>query len=759
MGGSDGGGRSIFLRTLTTGLAVVFSAVSFSVHSEEVERIIVIGATPVRSDDLNIGDFPGRVQSAGSAALERSGSPDISDYFNRNFSGVHINSAQGNPLQPDLYYRGFSASPLLGLPNGLTVYQNGVRLNEPLGDTINWDLVPMNAVSGVSLISGANALYGLNTLGGAVVLEMKDGFTHPGHALEIEGGAYQRIIGNFESGNNNKRFAYYVNAQRFYEEGWRDLSQSWAENIYSSFDWRGTHGSLSANYHRAMSNLKGNGLSPIELLARDRDAIFTAPDITANDMYMWAVKGDYDLTETVQLSGNLYYRKNDTASFNGDAAEEDDCLFGGQPVPCSRLAVNNISTRGQKTFGGALELDFPLDWFQLEHDIDMGAGYYEGRARFDAQTQEALLGSDRSTQGPGSDSGEFFDEQTRVKTRVENVYLYATDTVSINDYWTATLSGYYHDSTIKLRDRSGEQPELNGTHDFSNFNWALSAVYHWNPEIDVYVGYSESSRLPTPIELACNEEVLEMAGDDDAECRLPNAFLADPPLDEVIAESFEFGMRGETVNSWNWSVGAFYTRSKDDIVFQTLGRSRGLFKNVDETERVGIETSLSGSHGKFNWNMNYAHIEATFEDNFAALSPNHANANSDGEIRVEKGDTIPGIPEDQFKFAVDYVPNDRVLIGMDMIAVSDSYLRGDESNEMDKVSGYAVVNARARYYLNNAVELYLNVDNLFDREYENFGLVGEEPNEVAGLEDLDDDPRFLAPGAPLSAWVGMKVSF
>ena len=762
--------------------------------AQETERIIVIGTTPVGADDLELRDFPGRIQTVDSDMLEDSTSPDISDYLNRNFSGVHINSAQGNPLQPDLYYRGYAASPLLGLPIGITVYQNGVRLNEPLGDTVNWDLVPMSAIANMSLLGGSNALYGLNTLGGAIVMEMKTGFDYTGHSVESEAGSYQRVITNFESGGNDGRLAYYINAQRFYEDGWRDLSNSWSENLYASIDWRHDHGSLGVNFHRGLSDLTGNGLSPVGLLDRDRDAIFTAPDITRHNMYMWVVKGDYELTDDINLSGNFYIRDNDTGSFNGDAAEEeeeengmngdDDCETrdrNGEEVESDsgRCAVNNISSRGQRSLGGVLELDFQSRAFGLEHDIDLGVGYRQGRSRFDSRVQNALLDPNtRSTQhGPGAVTGEFEDDDnTAVRTRVENRYVYLGDTVMIGEHWTASVSGYYHDSEIKLSDRTGEQPELNGKHDFNNFNWGVGVVHHWNPSIDVYGGYSESSRLPTPIELACSEEILDRLAaanpGQETECRLPNAFLADPPLDEIIAENVEFGLRGVMPNNWNWSLGAFYTRNKDDIIFQGTGRARGSFKNVDETRRVGIEAALSGRTGPFNWSLNYSHVEATFEDDFQVLSPGeeedgdlecfHPGAQEIGDackLQVEKGDTIPGTPEDIFKAAVDYAVNDQFSVGLDMIAVSKSYLRGDESNQLDRVSGYAVFNARARYRFNDTIEAFVNVENLFDKDYENFGLIGEEPNEVVGLNNIEGTPHFLGPGAPISAFAGVKVRF
>lgn len=792
------GGHGCKTAAAAAALLCVLTGVPAPVQGAEAEKIIVIGTTPVRQDDLDAGDFPGRIQSAGSEELGASVSADISGYLNRYFGGVHINSAQGNPLQVDLYYRGFAASPLLGLPMGMAVYQNGVRLNEPLGDTVNWDLVPMNAVAGLSLLSGSNPLYGLNTLGGAIVIEMKNGFTHPGHAVEAEGGSYERFIGNFESGGNNGEFAWYVNAQRFYEGGWRDLSKSWAENLYASFDWRGDGATLGLNYHRGRSDLKGNGLLPAGLLDGERDAIFTAPDITENDLYLWAFRGDYQIGDDVRLSGNLYYRDNATDSFNGDGAEEElidpadpmDRVQACEDISCD--AVNNISERSQRAHGGVLELDFPLDWFGLQHDLNAGMGYYEGRSTFDSRVQYATLDPNtRSTRGPRSVAGAFSDDDddiTDVKTRVKRTYLYLGDSISVGDAWTVNLAGFYHDSEIRLTDRTGDQPELNGSHDYDNFNWSTGAVWHWRSDTDFYGSYSESSRLPTPIELACSEEILAAraasGGGDEVECRLPNAFLADPPLDEVISETFEFGVRGAAANGWLWSVGAFHTENNDDIIWQTTGRAHGAFRNVDKTRRVGIEASLAGDYGRLDWRLNYTWLEATFEDDFEALvsedyaalgatvrevCPNRGTGCAAADMvevaSVGKGDDIPGIPQHLFKAAADYAFTDRFSVGVDMIAVSDSHLRGDESNQLDEVSGYAVFNARANYRA-GGFEAFVLIENLFDRDYENFGLIGEEPElgrEVGGdpsVLELDDERAlYYAPGAPLSVWGGVRWRF
>ena len=85
---------------------------------------------------------------------------------------------QGNPFQPDVNYRGYTASPLLGTPQGLSVYMDGVRLNQPFGDVVSWDLIPRLAICHRSpLMPGSNPLFGLNTLGGALAMQTKDGRT------------------------------------------------------------------------------------------------------------------------------------------------------------------------------------------------------------------------------------------------------------------------------------------------------------------------------------------------------------------------------------------------------------------------------------------------------------------------------------------------------------------------------------------------------------------------------------------------------
>ena len=238
------------MRTVTSVFAscLFLSTANFSIaNAQEAEEIIIVGVTP-NGTGLERDKIPFPIQTATSDDIQNSNSLSIADFLRQNFSSVSVNNAQSNPLQPDVQYRGFTASPLLGLAQGIAVYQNGVRVNEPLGDTVNWDLVPESAINGITLSGGSNPLFGLNTLGGALLIDMKNGFNYEGREIEINTGSFGRNTASLQTGNNfdngDNSFAYYANLQFFEEDGWRDYSSSESINFYGSLDWQNQSSSL-----------------------------------------------------------------------------------------------------------------------------------------------------------------------------------------------------------------------------------------------------------------------------------------------------------------------------------------------------------------------------------------------------------------------------------------------------------------------------------------------------------------------------------
>ena len=198
------------------------STAAESEHAAPLEEVIIVAPYGSR---LPRNRVPASVQSASAEEIERSQSLDLTDFLNRSFASVNINHAQNNPLQPDVNFRGFTASPLLGLSPGVSVYQNGVRINEPFGDTVNWDLIALSAVNAVQFLAGANPVFGLNTLGGALSLQMKNGFKYEQTAAEVYAGSFARRSASLQHGGNEGRWGYYGNVDYFEEDGWRDYSR------------------------------------------------------------------------------------------------------------------------------------------------------------------------------------------------------------------------------------------------------------------------------------------------------------------------------------------------------------------------------------------------------------------------------------------------------------------------------------------------------------------------------------------------------
>ncbi|MEX0619883.1 MAG: TonB-dependent receptor [Pseudohongiellaceae bacterium] len=797
--------------------------------AQQPEQIVVVGVVPGGAG-IDKAKIPFPVQTADAGDLQSSNTLSLADFMRRNFTSISVNDAQNNPLQSDMQYRGFTASPLLGLSQGLAVYQNGARINEPLGDTVNWDLLPQSAIEGIVLSGGANPLFGLNSLGGSLVVTMKDGFSFQDTEVEVSTGSFGRQMASLETGGSDGTLAYYANLDYFEEDGWRDNSASDALNFYGSFDWRSDSTQLGMHLQYTDSELIGNGASPAELLRLDREAIFTGLDITANDMQMFSIDFDHAVNEDVSFSGNLYYRRNKTNSFNGDLSEfavcelqgggtllegleeddleelnlDDDDVCDGQYATTDELedflnmtaadfgeeafnledlggslsgtgllsdeSINNISNRKQESSGADVQWTLHPEIFGKPSQLIAGAAYFKGESTFNSVLELSDIDPlTRLTDGLGT--GTFVDgAETEINTATESSSLYFTNAIDLNDDVTLTLSARANNTTVDLRDRSGERPELNGSHDYFRINPSVGVTWQVSTNHNMYFAYSESSRAPTPIELACNEGVFDLAvvyadaaGEDaddvDFECRLPNAFLADPPLDDVVARSFELGSRG-FLGELNYSLGLFNTTNEDDILFQSTGRSTGLFANVDKTRRRGLEASLGGDWRALRWIAGYSFIDATFEDNFQALSPNHDFADDQGEISVRRGDHIPGIPRNQFKLSTDYNVNSRFVMGLDMVSNDDQFIRGDESNQMDTVSSYTVVNLRARYAYSDNLVVFAKIDNVFDEEFETFGLLGEDPSEseLPVLEDFSV-PVFLGAAPPRAGFIGVRYTF
>ncbi len=246
--------------------------------------VTVVGTTPLVDVTIPVEEIAAPVQTLTGRDIDNSGALDIASYLNLRLNGVNVNETQSNPFQPDVSYRGYTASPLLGTPQGLSVYMDGVRLNQPFGDVVSWDLIPRMAIFSGALMPGSNPLFGLNTLGGALSIQTKDGRNSPGTTLQAVYGSDMRRYVEFEHGG--RRMAngvdWYVAGNLFAEDGWRDDSPSDVRQLFGKLAWRKSRGDVSVTLAYADNELNGNGLQEIGFLDRDYASVYTKPDETDN---------------------------------------------------------------------------------------------------------------------------------------------------------------------------------------------------------------------------------------------------------------------------------------------------------------------------------------------------------------------------------------------------------------------------------------------------------------------------------------------
>jgi iron complex outermembrane receptor protein len=741
-------------------------------------RAVAVAPGPFSGIDLD--DVPRNVLSLdGDIIADRHGL-GLSDALNARLSSATLTDVQNNPLQPDFQYRGFTASPLLGTPQGLAVYQNGVRINEPFGDLLQWDLVPTFALAEVELLPGANPIYGLNALGGSMVLRMKDGFRAPGYRVEASTGSFARNRTNLEYGHAFGNWAFYAGGSLFAERGFRDHSRSNAKNLYADLRHRSNDHEVGASLTLGSARLNGNGPAPIELLEQDRAAVFTWPDTTINDLWMVNVDGRKTLSERVALLGLAYLRHLQRDTINGDEGEfavctpedsdtsvlcEDDEPLQDEAlrtIPTSEAfnAVYNTTTTSSDGLGGSLQLDVRERLLSRPNRFVAGASYDGAYTTFLQRAEVGFLTANRTVQGAGFYlSGDEFS--TDLHVRDHSVGVYASDTFRVLDPLAINVAARMNWYQTTLDDRVGEA--LDGKHDFTRLNPSVGATLRIVNGLTLFASYGESNRAPTASELAC--------ADPDEPCRLPNAFVADPPLEQVVSRSVELGLRGRIGSaSRPWlqaSMAGFATRNQDDILFVAGTRiGTGYFRNAGDTQRVGLEITLTADNGPLRLYAGYTLLRATFESDLTLPGGAHPSLGGEeeegeeeeeeegGALAVEKGSRIPGLPTHSVKAGIALRPLPELEVGVSMIAQSSQPFRGDEANLLRGVAGFAVFNAHVSYQVFPALQLFVRANNLLDTEYNTFGILGEPDEVLAGTSN----PRFYGVGAPFGVWVGAVLA-
>jgi outer membrane receptor protein involved in Fe transport len=710
-----------------------------------------------------------------------------------NAQGITFNEIQGNPWQPDVSFRGFSASPLAGTPQGMSVFVDGVRVNEPFGDTVHWDLVPNFAIQGMQVVPGSNPVYGLNTLGGAIALQTKDGRNNQGAVLEAEAGSWGRKRGLAQFGGVSKDGSvdYFLGAQHTTEDGWRKHSPSHINQTFGKIGWQNEKTKINLSYMGAYNNMIGNGLTPIDMLGGDRDGIHTSPDQTKNYLNHFALNGAHWLSNDVMLSGNAYYRTSNRNTLNGDANDDfnDDSLRGGATCAADAAGLEdeacapgimNRSRLKARSLGFNLQAAFNQDIWGKKNQFIAGVGYDVQRTKF-SQTEQLSNVDDLDPVLGGSwfESGSrkpinlsnTVTTATLLGGRSETASLFATDTFSINQLWHLTASARYNHTKVKNRDHlvnptdAADSPSLSGDHSFNRINPSLGLTFTPTETLSVFGSYSESNRAPTSIELGCANPLVP--------CKLPNAMAADPPLHQVVAKTYDAGIRGKFSDNLKWNASVYRTMNHDDIHFINSSANSGAlgyFDNVGRTKRQGLDLGLSGTIDKFFFRAGYSFISAKYDSDLELINEvnSEAVAVTDGDIiNVRKGNYLAGIPKHQFKLRGQYEITPQWSVGTNVVAYADQFVQGNENNAHQdsgntkgKLNGYTVVNLDTQYNIGQGWRVFAKAINIFDKDYYTGGRLAETMFTPAGdWGSADRAVTSVVPGAPRAAWVGVRYEF
>ena len=582
----------------------------------------------------------------------------------------------------------------------------------------------------------------------------------------------------FEHGGSNAAgLNWYVAGNLFGEDGWREQSPSNVGQVFGKFGWKTVKTDLSLTVSYAGNTLTGNGLQDPRLLATDYASVYSVPDSTTNHATFLNLAGSHHVSRSLTVTGNAYFRDIRATTVNADINDDslDESVY--QPNAADIQALTAAGYTGFPTSGAnsantpypswrciaqALELDEPDEkcdglltttlttqdnfgasgqatWLTgpagRHNQFTAGAALDRSVVNYSQLSQFGYLNPDKTVttvnafaDGTTNVDGVPFDTRVNLHGTPGTVSVYGTDTLSIGNAWHATVSGRYNRTTINNTDRlnpGGGPGSLDGNYAFGRLNPAVGLTFTPSRVLNAYAGYSEGSRAPTSIELGC--------ADPTQPCRLPNALAGDPPLNQVVTHTWEAGVRGGSGPGFNWSVGAFRSENHNDILFVTSEQTGfGYFKNFAETRRQGVEVNMNGRISRVTVGGGYTFLDATYQStetvdgvgnstNDAALG---GTPGLDGTIQIQPGDRIPLIPRQMLKVFADARVTSKASLDLDLISMASSYARGNENNQ-DQPDGvyyigagtaprYTVVNLGAHYQVSRALQLIVEVNNLFN---------------------------------------------
>lgn len=623
--------------------------------------------------------------------------------------GVTVADELGTPAQLDVTLRGFQVSPTIGLPQGVTVYVDGVRVNEPDANEVNFDLLPLEDVERVEVSYGPSVLLGRNSLGAAVNLVTRRGSAPGAREVEVSGGSYGRYEAKLNAADRLGRWDYYVGARYEHTDGWRQATTSRIATAFAKLGVLAGGWNATLSYAGATNRIFQAGSLPENVVATRPDSNFTRGDYFAPLSHLLTLNAQRSVG-AAQLSVNAFGRSLGTDQFNVNATPPDSRQRNHE-----RIAGGALQLAGRAGLLGRA-----LRWF----------------AGLDGQYSHTVVGLYATSSG-GPDS-----LTDSVRANEVDLGGFAGASWDVAPALAATVVGRYDYVRLPYDDLlDASQSGLNVFRRLSPraaLSWTGAAGH------EVYASWSAGFRTPALVEIACSDPT--------AACPLPFALGPDPALRPVVATTYELGWHYRPPSSDGVALGAdlYRTDVRDDIFFVAPTATTGYFQNIGGTRRSGFEASVAWTaRSALALYANYGYTAASFRTT-AVLQTGRPPGNE----TVMPGDRIPMIPAHRANAGLSTpLAGDRLRARLDARYVGPQYLRGDEANVERRLPDYTVVDASLEASVGR-YDVRVAVPNVFDHHYVTFGTFAENPT-VPG----NPVERFVTPGMLRHLLVSVSAEF
>ena len=752
-----------------------------------LKEVQVVNTSPLPGIGIEKNKLPYEVQTFDSATLRQGNSLNLSEYLTENLNGVNVNDIQGSPYQSDVTYRGFRASATLGAAQGLSVYLDGVRVNEAFGDVVNWDMFPEVAFDNVTLVPGSNPIYGLNTLGGALAFTTKSGLTTQGNELGVSFGSFGRTKIDLTHGSKSADgWHRFIAGSAFNEQGWRDESAGSLQNLFVKVGRTQSDSNWDVSFLSGNSKLMGNGLTPSTnyagldetsssgvdgLYERNRKAVYSYPDETKNTTNLLTFNVQRVLDANTELSATAYVRRSTQNRIGGDVECEDDgengCDSFDDGTEDEIEGEIRRSATSQTSYGLAANVTKIWD----AHQVTAGAALDKSKSSYSSTEQGCTL--DATTRNVSTtDCSAAADNTAAVTGNTTSVGIYLADTLTLSPATHVTFAGRYNRSTVSntltdYYDTNNEDDWGTGvvaakeTFTYKKFNPSLGLTHKLNDSMTFFGNVGQSNRVPTVMELGC--------ADSTNPCQLPTGLQADPFLEQVVSRTIEVGMRWKNERNYALAVSAYSTNNKNDILFTPVSAGLGYFDNFSKTRYQGVDLNASKSWGAWSLRTQYSYLYATYQDTMSLMS-------GDRTMSITSGTRMAGLPMNTLKLHLDWRMNDQLRLGASTISTSKLITQGNEDGLVGidddaapasadaSIKGYTLLNLSATYKAEKGLEFFAKINNALNKRYETYGLIAANNFALDGstLNNTDGEQtvaKFVAPGASRSLWLGMRYKF